>query len=268
VLKEERNYIINIIKQIKKSGCNVLLIQKSILRDATSDLALHFLDKAKIMVIQDVERDEIEFTCKTLNCKPIASLDHFTPEMLGTADLVDEMACGSSKVIRVSGIQGMGRTVSLMVRGSNKLVLDEAERSIHDALCVLRCLVKKRAVIAGGGAPEMELSLRLSEYSNSLPGMEQYCFRAFAEAMEVIPYTLAENAGMNPIQTVTELRAAHAKGQKTAGINVRRGCISDIMEEGVVQPLLVSWSAVSLAAETVRSILKIDDVINAVRRRH
>lgn len=118
-----------------------------------------------------------------------------------------------------------------------------------------------RALIAGGGAPEIELAIRLAEYANTLSGMEQYCFKAFAEALEVIPYTLAENAGLNPIATVTELRNKHAHGEYTAGINVRKGIISDILEENVVQPLLISTSAIQLASETVRSILKIDDIV-------
>ena len=152
--------------------------------------------------------------------------------------------------------------MSVLVRGVNRLVLDEAERSIHDALCVIRCLVKEKALIAGGGAPEIELAIRLSEHANTLSGMEQYCFRAFAEALEVIPYTLAENAGLNPIATVTELRNKHAQGDITAGINVRKGIISNILEENVVQPRLVSTSAIQLASETVRSILKIDDIVS------
>lgn len=117
-------------------------------------------------------------------------------------------------------------------------------------------------MIAGGGAPEIELAIRLAEYANTLTGMEQYCFKAFAEALEVIPYTLAENAGLNPIATVTELRNKHAHGEYTAGINVRKGIISDILEENVVQPLLISTSAIQLASETVRSILKIDDIVS------
>ncbi|ESN92117.1 hypothetical protein HELRODRAFT_186162 [Helobdella robusta] len=261
VLREERQYILNIVKNIKKAGCNVLLIQKSILRDAVNDLALHFLAKQKIMVVKDVEREDIEFVCKTIGCRPIASLDHFQPDMLGAAELVEEVQAGDSKLVKVSGIQNAGKTVTILVRGSNKLVLEEAERSIHDALCVIRCLVKKKAIIAGGGAPEIELSLRLMELSESLVGMEQYCFRAFAEALEVVPFTLAENAGLNPIGTVTELRNRHARGEKMAGINVRKGTITNILEENVVQPLLVSTSAIHLAAETVRSILKIDDIV-------
>jgi len=155
VLREERQYIVNIVKQIKKVGCNVLLIQKSILRDAVNDLALHFLAKMKIFVVRDIEREDIEFVCKTVGCRPIASLDHFTAEMLGSAELVEEVQTGDSKIIKVTGIVNPGKTISVLIRGGNKLVLEEAERSIHDALCVIRCLVKKRGLIAGGGAPEM-----------------------------------------------------------------------------------------------------------------
>jgi T-complex protein 1 subunit delta len=219
----------------------------------------------KIMVCKDVEREDIEFICKTLNCKPVASLDHFLPETLGSAELVEEISTGSSKVVKITGIQNQGKTVSILVRGVNRLIVDEADRSIHDALCVIRCLVKERALIAGGGAPEIELALRLAEYANTLTGVHQYCFKAYAEALEIVPYTLAENAGLNPIATVTELRAKHAQGEYTAGINVRKGTVTDILEENVVQPLLVSTSAIQLASETVTSILKIDDIIYCVR---
>ncbi|KAK7103221.1 T-complex protein 1 subunit delta-like [Littorina saxatilis] len=265
VLREERNYILDIVKKIKKAGCNVLLIQKSILRDAVSDLAMHFLAKMKILVVKDVEREDVEFVCKTLGCRPIASVDHFLPENLGSAELVEEVQTGSSKVIKCTGIQCPGQTVTVLIRGSNKLVLEEADRSIHDALCVIRCLVKKRALIAGGGAPEIELAIRLAAFANTLSGMEQYCFRAFAEALEIIPFTLAENAGLNPISTVTDLRTRHAQGELTAGINVRKGAITNILEENVLQPLLVSTSVITLASETVRCILKIDDIVNCVR---
>ncbi|KAF4521211.1 hypothetical protein B566_EDAN010750 [Ephemera danica] len=251
VLKEERSYILNIVKQIKKAGCNVLLVQKSILRDAVSDLALHFLDKIKCMVIKD-----------TLGCRPIASLDHFTAENLVSADLVEEVSSASTKIIKATGIANQGRTVTVLVHGSNKLVLAEAERSLHDALCVIRCLVRQRALIAGGGAPETEVALQLSRYAQTITGVDAYCFRAFSDALEVIPLTLAENAGLNSISTVTELRNRHAQGEKTAGINVRKGAVTNILEEEVVQPLLVSTSAITLATETVRSILKIDDIVS------
>ncbi|KAK1301530.1 hypothetical protein QJS10_CPB12g00295 [Acorus calamus] len=261
ILKEERNYILGMIKKIKSAGCNVLLIQKSILRDAVTDLSLHYLAKAKILVVKDVERDDIEFITKTLNCLPIANIEHFKAEKMGFADCVEEVSVGEGKIVKITGIKDMGRTATVLVRGSNQLMIDEAERSLHDALCVVRCLVCKRFLIAGGGAPEIEMSMRLGAWAKTLPGMEGYCVRQFAEALEVVPYTLAENAGLNPISIVTELRNRHAQGEVDTGINVRKGQITNILEENVVQPLLVSTSAVTLAAECVRMILKIDDII-------
>ncbi|RWR73885.1 T-complex protein 1 subunit delta [Cinnamomum micranthum f. kanehirae] len=267
ILKEERNYILGMIKKIRATGCNVLLIQKSILRDAVTDLSLHYLAKAKILVVKDVERDEIEFITKTLNCLPIANIEHFREEKLGFADCVEEVSLGDGgKIVKITGIKDMGRTTTVLVRGSNQLVLDEAERSLHDALCVVRCLVNKRFLIAGGGAPEIELSRQLGAWAKVLQGMESYCVREFAEALEVIPYTLAENAGLDPISIVTELRNRHAQGEINAGINVRKGQITNILEENVVQPLLVSTSAITLATECVRMILKIDDIITVRSR--
>lgn len=258
ILKEEQKYLLNICKKIKRTGCNVLLIQKSILRDAVNDLALHYLAKLKILVVKDIERDEIEFVTKTLNCKPIADIENFTEDKLGSADLIEEISQNGAKVCRITGIKNMGRTVSILCTGANALVLGESERSLHDALCVVRCLVKKRALIAGGGSPEIHISRLLSEYAQTLSGMEAYCFQAYAEALEVIPTTLAENAGLNPITIVTELRNRHALGERTAGINVRKGQITNILEESVLQPLLVNTSAIELATETVSLLLRID----------
>eukprot|EP00199_Chlamydomonas_sp_CCMP681_P000898 CAMPEP_0119110492 /NCGR_PEP_ID=MMETSP1180-20130426/30097_1 /TAXON_ID=3052 ORGANISM="Chlamydomonas cf sp, Strain CCMP681" /NCGR_SAMPLE_ID=MMETSP1180 /ASSEMBLY_ACC=CAM_ASM_000741 /LENGTH=531 /DNA_ID=CAMNT_0007096859 /DNA_START=18 /DNA_END=1613 /DNA_ORIENTATION=+ len=261
VYKEERNYILAMVKKIKASGCNVLLVQKSILRDATTELSLHYLAKAKIMVVTDVERADIEFISKTLGCLPMAHVDHMRAEKLGTAGLVEEIEVGKGRVVKVTGITNKGRTATVLLRGSNKLVLEEADRSLHDALCVIRCLVQKRFLIAGGAAPEMELNLQLSAWAKTLQGMESYCVRGFAEALEVVPYTLSENAGLNPIQIVTELRRLHAAGDKYAGINVKKGTITNMIEESVVQPLLVTSSAITLATECVRMILKIDDIV-------
>ncbi|KAK9808019.1 hypothetical protein WJX73_004979 [Symbiochloris irregularis] len=261
ILKEERNYILQMVKKVRASGCNVLLIQKSILRDAVTDLSLHYLAKAKILVVRDVERDDIEFISKTLNCLPIAHVDHMTPDKLGHADLVAEAQVGSSKVVKVTGIKDKGRTTTVLLRGSNKLVLEEADRSLHDALCVVRCLVHRRALIPGGAAPEVEVGLQLARWAKHLQGMESVCVRAYGEALEVVPYTLAENAGLQAIAIVTELRNRHAQGEASMGINVRRGTVSDMQAEGVLQPLLVTQSAINLATECVRMILKIDDIV-------
>ena len=208
-----------------------------------------------------MERDEIEFITKTLNCLPIANIEHFRAEKLGYTDLVEESSLGDGKIVKITGIQNMGRTTSVLVRGSNQLVLDEAERSLHDALCVVRCLVSKRFLIAGGGAPEIELSRQLGAWAKVLQGMDSHCVKYFAQALEVIPYTLTENAGLNPMTIVTELRNRHNEGEINTGINVRKGQITNIWDENVVQPLLVSTSAITLATECVRMILKIDDIV-------
>jgi T-complex protein 1 subunit delta len=264
ILKEERQYLLNMVKKIQKAKCNVLLIQKSILRDAVNDLSLHFLSRLKILAVKDVERDEVEFLCKSLGCKPIANIDSFTEDKLGTADVVEEIQSSGARYVKITGIKpsaATNQTVSIVARGANHLILDEAERSLHDALCVIRCLVKKRALIAGGGAPEIEVANKLSTKARELTGTEAICWKAFADAMEVIPTTLAENAGLNAIKVVTDLRHRHAQGEHNAGVSIRSGGVKDnITDENVLQPLLVSTSAIELAAETVKMILRIDDI--------
>ena len=262
VLKQERKHILGMVKKIHATGCNVLLIQKSILRDAVNDLALHYLAKAKIMVIKDIEREDVEFICKTLNCKPIAHIDSFTPEKLGTAAKCEELTLSEgSKIVEITGVPNEAKTVSILCRGSNQLVLDETERSLHDALCVVRSIIKKKAMVPGGSAPETEIAVKLTNLANETQGFKSYCYKGFADALEVIPYTLAENAGLKPVEIVTELRNKHKKGEKNAGINVKKGIISDMINEKVIQPSLVTISALKLATEVVRMILKIDDIV-------
>ena len=262
ILKEERAHIVKMVKKIKETGCNVLLIQKSILRDATNDLALHFLAKAKILVIKDIEREDVEFICKTLNCKPIAHIDSFTKEKLGTAAKCEEVTLSEgSKVVEITGVPNEAKTVSILCRGSNQLILDETERSLHDALCVVRSIIKRKAMVPGGSAPETEIAVKLAELANKTQGFKSYCLKAFADALEVIPYTLAENAGLKPVEIVTELRNKHKNGDKYAGINVKKGIISNMLDEKVIQPSLVTISALKLATEVVRMILKIDDIV-------
>jgi T-complex protein 1 subunit delta len=263
ILREERKYILNQCKVIKKSGANVVLIQKSILRDAYNELSLHFLAKMGILVLTDIERPDVDFICRTLGCQPIAHPDQCAPEKLGHAAYVADvwMEGGGNKVVKFTGVANPGKTMTVLLRGSNDFVLSEATRSLHDAQCVVRSLIKERFLIAGGGAPETEAALRLKEYAVSLTGKDAYCFAAFADALEVIPYTLAENAGMKPIEVVTELRAKHNEGVKGAGINVKKGIVSDMYELNVIQPLLVSTSAIKLATETVSMIMKVDDLI-------
>lgn len=213
------------------------------------------------MVMKDIERDQIDFISKTTGATPVAHIDHFTKDKLGSAEQVFEVTSGDAKVVKVLGCPGDNKTVSILLRGSNVLVLDETHRSLHDALCVVRALVKKRSLLPGGAAVEMECAQKLMEHSREIFGVDSYCVRHFAEALEVIPYTLAENAGMDPIKFVTELRNRHVNGDKWAGLNARKGAIMNMLEEKVVQPSLVSISAFTLATECVRMILKIDDIV-------
>ncbi|CBK23702.2 uncharacterized protein [Blastocystis hominis] len=264
LLREERAYILNMCKKIKQAGCNVLLVQKSILRDAVNELSLHFLSKLKILVLSNIERDDIDFIARTLHCRPIAHIDSFTPDKLGHADLVEEVELDGRRITQITGVPASD-TVSVLLRGSNNLVLDESDRSLHDALCVVRCLVKKPFLLVGGGAPESEVFVEFQKWAGFLEGADRIIARAFAEALEVVPYTLAENAGMHAIQQVTELRQRHAMGEKTAGIDVKRGCIGDMKEEGVIQPLLVTASAIQQATEYVHMMLKIDDMVATLK---
>lgn len=271
LLREERKYISGLCKKIKSWGINVLLIQKSILRDAYNDLALHFLSKLDIMVITDIERTEVDFIARTLHLQPIAHIDQFTPEKLGHCGLAQEItiAGSSQKVVKFTDIEipknpltPIRKTVTVLLRGSNRLVLDEADRSLHDALCVVRALVKRRFMIAGGACGESEVALRLSQWSKSLSGIQSYCVKAYADALEIIPFTLAENAGLNPINLVTELRNRHHENFKNSGLNVKTGTIcEDMWDYNVVQPLLVNISEINLATECVGMILKIDDLV-------
>ncbi|KAJ2914934.1 hypothetical protein MD484_g5498, partial [Candolleomyces efflorescens] len=144
-------------KKIKKANCNILLIQQSILRDAVDEIALNFLKRLNILVVKDVERDEISFLSKSPGCKPIADIEAFTADKLGYADLVEEREDNDVKVVRITGVKHRGRTVSIFAMGSKNLVVEESERFLHDALCVVRCLVEKRALIGVGGAPEIHV---------------------------------------------------------------------------------------------------------------
>lgn len=262
ILKEERKYIVNLVKKIVATGVNVLLIQKSILRDAVNEMALHFLAKKGIMVIKDIEREEVDFICKTINAIPVPHVDQFTKDKLGTANLVEEVSAGTEKkIIKVLGCPSESKTVSILIRGSNQLVLEEAERSLHDALCVVRALVKQRSLVPGGACCEMEVSQKLQAYSREIFGTNQYCVRAYGECLELLPYTLAENAGLDPITFVTELRNRHIQNNTYDGLNIKKGNIANMKDMNVVQPSLVTLSALTLATECVRMILKIDDIV-------
>ncbi len=264
ILREERAYLLNLCKKIKKTGCNVLFIQKSILRDAVTEMSLHYLAKLKILVVSDIDRDEMDFLSKTVGVRPIADIEGFSEDKLASAELVEQVDQDGVQYVHVTGIKAAKRTASILVRGANGQVCEEAARSLHDALCVVRSLVKVPAMIAGGGAPEIALAVRLSRFAKTRGGVEAQVIEGYAEALEMLPAILAENAGLAAIPVVTELRNRHAamnQESRSFGVNIRRGGVSCMLEENVVQPLLVSLSAVQLASECVAMIMKIDDLV-------
>lgn len=263
VLKQERQYIMSLVKKIADSGANVILIQKSVLREAINELGLHYCARKKIMVVKNIERTEVEFICKTIGCTPVAHIDQLTPEKLGSAKLINEVTLSDgAKVLKVTGVPAINKTLSIFLRGSNGLVIDETDRSLHDALCVVRCLIKNRSILPGGGAPEIEMSQKLDEISMQTPGLNQTIIKGYSEALEMIPYVLAQNFGLPPITLVTELRNRHKKGFKNCGLNAKTGAIvENCINQKIMQPSLVNESALTLATEVVRMILKIDDLV-------
>ena len=263
ILKQERKYILKIVKKIIKSGVNIVLIQKSVLRDAINDLAMHFLKKKGITVIKNVERTDVPFICKTIGCIPVAHIDSLTPEKLGTAEFAEDYSLSDgSKVYRINVPEC--KTATILIRGTSGLIMDEADRSIHDALCVIRSIVKNRGIVAGGGAIEIEIWRALEEESQRAKGVNALIMREYAEAMEIIPFTLARNCGLNPVKIVTEMRNKHLNDFTYCGLKARTGQLVDnALEHKIMQPALVSISALTLATEVTRMILKIDDILDA-----
>lgn len=194
---------------------------------------------------------------------PIAHIDQLTAEKLGHAKKVEEVSLSDgAKVLKITGTKNDSKTLSILVRGSNMLVLHEAERSLHDALCVVRSLVKNRSIIPGGGAPEIEIAQRLEEHGQAIGGINGIVLQYFAKALEIIPSTLAENCGLNPINTVTSMRNRHKNGEKNCGLNGKTGLVvANTIDDQIMQPTLVTESALTLATEVVRMILKIDDIV-------
>jgi len=256
-LDEEERMIKNIVDKIVDSGANVLFCQKGI-----DDIAQHYLAKAGVFAIRRVKKSDMEKLARATGGSMVSSIDAISKEELGFAGLVEERKISGEEMIFVEECKNP-KAVSIMVRGGTEHVVDELERAIEDALRVVSVVFEDKKLVAGGGAPEVELSLRLREYAASVGGRAQLAIEAFANALEIIPRTLAENAGLDPIDMLVELRAAHEKGKKTFGLNVFEGKAEDMLKSGVVEPLRVKTQAVASAAEAATMILRIDDVIAA-----
>ena len=256
-LKEEENILKGMVEKVAAAGANVLICQKGI-----DDMAQHFLARKGILAVRRAKKSDMEKLSKATGGRIITNIDDLDSGDLGYAELVEERKIGDDKMVFIEGCKDP-RSVAILIRGGTERIVDEAERSVHDALCVVRDVVQEPKILAGGGAPEIEVAKELREYAESLPGREQLAVQAFAEAVESVPVTLAENAGLDPIDVISDLRAAHEKGEKWAGIDVFEGKVSDMKKLGVYEPVAVKKQVIKSATEAATMILKIDDVIAA-----
>jgi thermosome len=260
-LDEEEQMLRTMVDQITAAGANVLICQKGI-----DDVAQHFLSKQGVLAVRRATESSMEKLAKATGAKIVINLDDLATSDLGYAKLVEERKVGDDDWIFIEGCRNP-KAVTLLVRGGTEKVVDEAERSIHDALCVVRDIVQSPSVVAGGGAPELEVSSRVRKWAESLSGKEQLAALAYAEALEVIPTTLAENTGLDPIDVLVELRSRHEKGEGWAGVDVVNGKVGDMAEQEVYEPLAVKEQIIKSASEAACMILRIDDVIAAGKGR-
>nr|WP_231844877.1 thermosome subunit alpha [Methanocella arvoryzae] len=258
-LDQEEKMLKDMVQKIKKVGANVVFCQKGV-----DDLVQHYLAKAGIMAARRVKESDLKLLAKATGAKVSTSIDELSKDDLGAAGLVEERKIGDENMIFVEKCKNP-KAVSFILKGSTEHVVDELDRAIHDALRAVGTVVQDKKYVSGGGSTEVELALRLKEFASTVGGREQLAIEAFAEAMEVIPRTLAENAGLDPIDTLVSLRSKHeGKGAlKTAGINVFTGEAVDMKKIGVIEPLRVKTQGISGAAEVAVMIMRIDDVLAA-----
>ena len=254
-LDQEEKMLRTMVTKMTDSGANVVFCQKGI-----DDMAQHFFAKAGVMVIRRVKKSDIDKLSRATGAGIITNLDEIEDSDIGHANTVEEKKIGGGSMIFVTGCENP-TAVSLMLRGGTEHVVDGLERALEDALRVVGVTIEDGKLVSGGGSPEVELSLRLHEYANSLTGREQLAVNAFADSLEIIPRTLAENAGLDPIDKLVEMTSQHKDGKIHSGLDVYTGDVVDMWERGIVEPLRVKTQAISAAAEAAVMILRIDDVI-------
>jgi len=256
-LDREEQIVHDIVNKIAATGANVVLCQLGI-----DDIAQYFLAKANILAVERVEKKDIEKVARATGANLITSVDDFDKADIGTAGSVEIKGQGEDKAIYITDCSNP-RAVSILIRGGTEHVVDSTERALEDALRVVGVAIEDEKLVAGAGSPEIELSLRLNEYASTLKGREQLAVIKFAKALEVIPRTLAENAGLDPINMLAELRSEHEKGNKDSGLNVYEGKVQNMWKNGIIEPLRVKTQAISSATEAACMILRIDDVLAA-----
>ena len=256
-LEEEEKYIKGLVEKIKNSGANVLICQKGI-----DELAQHYMAKQGIFAIRRAKKSDMEALSKATSGKIVTNLDDLTIEDLGNAEKVEEKKIGESEMTFITGCPE-AKSVSVLLRGGTEHVVDEIRRAFDDAVGVVSVAWEDGAVLTGGGSVLAALSRDLRTFAETIGGREQMAIEAFASALEIIPRTLAENAGLDPVTTLIELRKAHADGQSNAGINVYEGGVVDMRSANVLEPIRVVEQAIQSATETAVMILRIDDVISS-----
>ena len=254
-LEEENKMLKNMVDKITATGANVVICQKGI-----DDIAQHYLAKAEVLTVRRVKESDMAKLAKATGARVVSNLDDLTAKDIGSADLVEERKIETDKWVFVEGAKHP-KAVTILIRGGSQRVVDEAERSVHDALMVTKDVLERPVIVAGGGAPEAYAAAKLRDWVSTLSGREQLAAEKFAESLEVIPLTLAENAGMDPIDTITDLRSKQSKGSKWTGIDVRNGKIADISKLEIFEPLVVKEQIIKSATEVASMILRIDDVI-------
>jgi len=254
-LDEEESMLKKMVEKVKKSGANVLICQKGI-----DDLAQHFIAKDGIYAVRRAKKSDMEKLAKATGAKIVASLDDLSSKDLGYAGNVEEKKFGDDKMTFVTDCKNP-KAVSILVRGGTEHVIDELERALHDALSVVKAALEDGKMTVGGGAAATAISMALRDYAPSVGGREQMAIEAFANAIEVIPKTLSENAGLDPIDMMLEVRREHKKGHKNAGVDVQNGKVGDMLKNKVIEPLKVSLHEIQAASEAATMILRIDDVI-------
>ena len=256
-IEQEEKMLKELVEAIAKTGANVVFVQKGI-----DDLAQHYLAKYGIMAVRRVKKSDMEKLAKATGAKIVTNIRDLTPEDLGEAELVEQRKVAGENMIFVEGCKNP-KAVTILIRGGTEHVVDEVERALEDAVKVVKDIVEDGKILPAGGAPEIELSIRLDEYAKEVGGKEQLAIEAFAEALKVIPRTLAENAGLDPVETLVKVIAAHKEKGPTIGVDVFEGEPADMMEKGVIAPLRVTKQAIKSASEAAIMILRIDDVIAA-----
>ncbi len=259
-LDEEEKMLRDMVNKIASAGANVAICEKGI-----DDVAQHFLAKKDVLAVRRVKQSDMEKLVKATGAHVVTNIEDLGSKDLGSAQLVEERKVGDDKMTFVEGCKNP-KAVTVLVRGGTERIVDEAERAVHDALCVVRDVVVNPKVVAGGGAPEAEVAKRLRAYADKFSGREQLAIQAFAEALESIPMALAENAGMDPIDTQVELRTRHGQGVIWAGVDPFKGKVADMAKQNVYEPLAVKIQLVQSASEAAGMILKIDDVIAASKK--